>query len=321
MIITTLNLRFFICAAISFGLIFLPQFDIISDAQAQNQSILFTVRKTLGDGTNGRVWLQWRQTIPNNPIDRIEVALRRKTGGDETFVNLRYGDGQTFENGRQVFLRDDRTQTVSWNVNGEQPNGRDLVLNAYKGEVYVDSVTVYVAQAPGVVQADPQQPKPRPRPGYLASGGSAAGADEDNKDNDDDDGDVGAKNQDDPTAIRNCRRLRRVRDPKVEIYDSRPTGGLFTDKYKIEGEIYGACIEEAGYFEGGRLKNEIEFPLSDRYNRSRFKFTVRTGKRGQLRVATFDGKQTIIDIDALVLRQKQQQNQDQGNTLQIPLPF
>ena len=48
---------------------------------------------------------------------------------------------QTFEGGRRVYLRHGDWETVTWNVN-EAPNGKELIFNAYDGEVLLRKVRV-----------------------------------------------------------------------------------------------------------------------------------------------------------------------------------
>ena len=247
----------------------------------------FAVNQILSDGKDGRVWRQWRQGIRNEGVQNVVVVLRRINGGNDTSVNLRYGDGPTFEN-KQFYLTDNNIKSVSFNVGGAAPNGQPLVLNAYKGEVQVSNIVVnYVgAAAPQRHSGHTRwgEGKYNSKPGMSRPGRDAY----DNR----------ASNEN--AAVRRCRSLDRIRRPRIEIGRVKPSGGLFSGKYRINGSVYGACIEEAGYFERGRLKDEVQIPLDDRYTRREFSFQVRSGRSGEIRVYTIDGREDIVDVDELI---------------------
>jgi hypothetical protein len=238
----------------------------------------FAVNQLLSDGKNGRVWRQWRQNIANRGVQRVEIVLRRQTGGNNTSINLRYGDGQAFEGGRQIFFTDNNLKTVSFNVGGAAPNGQPLVINAYNGEVFVTTVNVYYQGSGSSIKNTHQHPpRPKPRPGNVIPS---------------------VNNNNDSLALQRCRNIR-IRRPRIEVGSVRASGGLFSNKKRIKGSIFGACVEEAGYFENGRLKQEFPFPLSDRYQRRDFEVQARTGRNAEIRVFTVDGREDSIDIDDL----------------------
>ena len=109
--------------------------------QAEQQ---FEPKLDLSDGKDGRPNVRWKQQVQERPIAKVAVQVWRVSGGDDTFINLRYGDkGDTFENGKRVYLKDDKKQRVEFQVNGEAPNGRPLVLIAYNGVVKLRWVGVY----------------------------------------------------------------------------------------------------------------------------------------------------------------------------------
>lgn len=255
-------------------------FAIPSGATAQPARGLwstYNVKTVISDGSNGRVWQRWSQNISERPVRSVIVTLERRSGSNDTFVNLRFGlNGQTFENGRRVYLRDNSRQSITWNVNGEAPGGRPLVLNAYKGEVYVDHVRVEFADAEQPVSnVRPIVKPPRPRPLTVDSGSSGA----------------------DAATVRRCERRDNMRPPRIEITRVKPTGDLFSGKYRIEGSITAACVEEAGYYERGRLKDKIDIPLASNFQRQDFKLTVRTGKSGEIRVLTVTGDEASEYVD------------------------
>ena len=144
-----------------------------NSAEAERaKSDFFEPRMTIGDGKDGRVWKNWRATTANYPIERVQVRLRKTKGGTDAYVNLRIDGGATFENGRRVRLNDNDTKTLSWSAGNVHPNGKQLVLNIYKGEAYVESVKVYYARAidPHQKTNDRHTYRKRPYPGEMRSG-------------------------------------------------------------------------------------------------------------------------------------------------------
>ena len=85
---------------------------------------------------------QWRVSLEERLVKTVRVDVQRVRGSDKTFINARFGrEGQTFENGRRVYLRDTEWTTVTWNVN-QAPNGKELIITAYEGEVQLRHVKV-----------------------------------------------------------------------------------------------------------------------------------------------------------------------------------
>lgn len=242
----------------------------------------FQVDTVLSDGKDGRVWRQWREHLQEKGVQSVLVVLRKQSGGSDTFVNLRYGGNSTFENGKQVFLTNNIQQTVSWNVKGEFPRGRPLVLNAYKGEVFVSQVIVQY-----VGEASIKSPISISKPSESGSTEHAQAS--------------GVRN--DAVVLQECKRMQ-VKAPRIELGQLKPRGGLFSGKYKAEGSLYGACIEEAGYYENGRMKQKIDFPFSDRYQRKEFSFDVHTGKNGEIRAFNVSGREDVIYVDEEVANQR-----------------
>lgn len=252
---------------------------------AQNQDN-FTPNLTIGDGSDGRIWSQWRQSVRELPIEEIAIKLRKTKGGDEAFVNLRFEGGQTLESGKREYLKDNNTQNLTWVIGGESPRGKQLVLNAYKAEVFVEAVRVKY-RAPILPPS--------------SSGGSISGPDDDNDDIQPTKPNSPATDDYalDPNIARECKG-QYFRRPRIEVEEARPSGGLFSDKQKISGNVIGACIEEAGYFESGRLKERIDIPYTSSFKRYEFRIGVRTGRNGELRVYTTQGDEERVSIDELV---------------------
>jgi len=272
----------FTVVALSVGILF----PLVATSQETIQH--FTVGQVISDGKAGRVWNEWKSSIPEGSVDSVSVVMRRDTGGADTYINLRYENGQTFENGKRVYLHDTGSKTVFWNLKGEAPNGRALILNAHNGEVFIEAIEVKYRSP--VQSAVPTQSYPAP--GTTAPNSASQSAPNQNT------------NNYDPEVAKRCR-WARIRPPRIEIGRIRPGAVLFGGKFKAEGSIYGNCIEEAGYFENGRLKERFDFPFSDRYQRKDFSVEVRTGKLGEIRLHSTDGKEDRVYIDEEIVSQGQ----------------
>ena len=85
---------------------------------------------------------QWRTALEERIVKTITVEVQRVGGDSKTFINARFGrEGTTFEGGRRVYLPNAEATTVTWNVN-QAPNGKELIFNAYEGQVQLRKVTV-----------------------------------------------------------------------------------------------------------------------------------------------------------------------------------
>lgn len=85
---------------------------------------------------------QWRTALAERVVKTITVEVQRVRGDAKTFINARFGrEGTTFDGGRRVYLPNAETATVTWNVN-QAPGGKELIFNAYEGQVQLHKVTV-----------------------------------------------------------------------------------------------------------------------------------------------------------------------------------
>ena len=85
---------------------------------------------------------QWRSHVQNDPIQAMHVWVRRASGNSGTYFNMRFGrDGHTFD-GRRVYLKDNRTVKASWALNGRRPDGKELIMNSYKGQVHLERIVI-----------------------------------------------------------------------------------------------------------------------------------------------------------------------------------
>ena len=250
-----------------------------------NNTEEISVGKTIGDGKNGNVWYQWRQTLKEKSVQRVTATLRKKKGGSDTYVNLRFGSKGALEGGKRINLNDGAPVTASWNIGGERPRGQKLVMNIYGGEAYLETVSIEYLEPISNKGAND----------HFGESGRRTNRpiDRDGRDRDFD-------RRDESEIARKCDRKRRLRVPEIEIEDVDSTGGLFSGKYRIKGSIMGACIEEAGYFEKGRLKQSFDYPFSDRYKRENFRIKVRSGKRGEIRILSYDGGEERLFVDDII---------------------
>lgn len=265
-------------------------------ADHRAESDFFEPKTIFGDGSKGRVFRQWKQQIPERPVEEVSMVVTRRTGEDDTYLNLRFGRGETFDNQKRISIRDNQPQTIRWEVGGKLPNGEPLWLNVYNGEVYVESVIVRYRNA--AAPAQPPSPPAPPRPQSPTYQGDHGYDDHGYRPRGDHDDHYSANDAD---AVERCRRVR-TRTPRIEIGRIRSSGNLFSDQYKVQGSISGACIQEAGYYEYGRLKQRIEIPLSDRFQRQKFETKIRSGKNGEIRAYTVDGAEDSVSVDDEISR-------------------
>jgi predicted phosphodiesterase len=114
------------------GLVMMAAFPLAAAAK-EKSSQTFEPNASLG---------QWRVSVQERMVKTITVEIKRVRGDNNTFINARFGrESQTFEGGRRVYLRHGDWETVTWNVN-EAPNGKELIFNAYDGEVLLRKVRV-----------------------------------------------------------------------------------------------------------------------------------------------------------------------------------
>ncbi|MCB0359661.1 MAG: hypothetical protein KDD44_08495 [Bdellovibrionales bacterium] len=242
----------------------------------------------IGDGKNGAIFNSWSARLENQPVLQVTASVQRVRGGDDTYINARFGEGSTFENGRRVNLSSGNVEEITWNVGGIRPDGRPLVIKAYNGEVIVRTVSVTYQQPAASSGIQPIQP---PAP-------------------------VRAPEAANSTSTEGCDGGRYFRAPTIEVGRVEPKGSLFSGKYELSGSIYGACIVEAGYFEHGQLKERIEFPTMPSYQRRNFSVRVRSGRQGKVQVLAADGSRDEVNVDDTITASEQQQ----GNQ-QLKLPF
>jgi len=243
-------------------------------AFAEEEVTTYQPGVVIGDGRSGRVFRKWSKVVQDpRRIKRVELTLRLKEGSEKTYVNLRFGEyGDAFEQGKRAYFTNGKLLTTSFLV-GEPSRTRPLVLNVYEGEVYVAEVRAFFDPVHSPVGSGTTQ--------ELEPGDS-----------------FGHETQAEKAAL-DCDR-RNLKRPRIEIARVRKSGGLFSGKYRIDGEVFGACIEEAGYYERGKLEKRFFIPLSDRHQRYEFELQVRSGRSGQIRAYTSDGRVERVYIDEVI---------------------
>ena len=284
-------------------------------AIAENTDV-FHDKLEISDGKDGRPWNQWSRAVGSETVLRVFATVKKVSGGNDTFINLRWANGSAFENGKQVFLRDNKPFTAQWSVN-QRANGRPLVLNAYKGVVAILNIKVVYSDELSSGNTGGQaidgrrkystgnrhrpsdyqgRPTHLPRNTNPHTGISVSS---------------NRPHTNDQQALRLCQRGN-YSTPNLEIHRSKTSGRMFSGKYRIKGSIAGSCIEEAGYYENGSLKQKFEIPYSARFQRREFEVQVRSGRQGEFRVYTTNGASNSIDIDSF-LSQNKNKNQNTGN--------
>jgi hypothetical protein len=112
-------------------------------ASAKEHKHEFKPRATLGDGKKGHAWGQFSEKVEERHISRIAMTVTRKAGGDDTFLNVRFGkDGATLDGSKREYLKSNDRAILEWRVN-QKPGGKPVVVNAYNGEVFVENVVVF----------------------------------------------------------------------------------------------------------------------------------------------------------------------------------
>lgn len=284
---------------------------------AAAESSTLQVQQLLGDGVSGRVHAAWRHDTGDRRLLRVRVVARRQSGGADVFLKLGFGDGgEGFERDTRVYLRDGRSRTASWEVGASRANGRPLVLSVSNGEVLLESVTLEFISQPAATPARPGPSAPAqpagPRAGSSDSWTTPGGVLR---------GDVGSGGAlpEAPDARRvvpdspgsggediasRCREMLGVRKPVIQIDSVRlPAYGL-AGKYEIRGSIVSSCVQEAGYYEDGRLRDAFPFELEDRSRRREFIIVVEPGHNGEIRVYTVDGRQEYTSVDEVIRRER-----------------
>ncbi|MCB0345223.1 MAG: hypothetical protein KDD66_08890 [Bdellovibrionales bacterium] len=272
-------LRFCALAYVVFGIGTL----FVTAASADSNVESLQVNSTTGDGRNGRTFAKWSHVPQDRPIEQIRITLSRVSGGDDTFVNLRFDGGDTFENGKRVSVRGGKALTTGvWSLGGQRAGGKALVLNAYNGEVRIGRVDIQY-QGDGAPSDHHSSSGHTVSNNPFRSSGSNSGSNSRDEDY--------------------CK-YERIKSPRVEIGEMRASGGLFSGKYRVNGEVFGQCIEEAGYYENGRLQQKFDVPFDSGFKRVQFETKVRSGRDGEIRVLATDGSEDKILIDDEIVRRK-----------------
>lgn len=80
-----------------------------------------------------------------------------------------------------------------------------------------------------------------------------------------------------------------VAPPYITLTKEKPSGGMFSQKVRVEGEIEGRCLQEAGIYEDGRLKFPIPVVTTSEFRRFAFNERVDGDDRPEVRAYTVFG--------------------------------
>jgi hypothetical protein len=165
-----------------------------------------------------------------------------------------------------------------------------LVIKVYNGRALIESVKVEVL---------PEPPKPEPKPAAVQNSQPAPApvARQSREER---------RNSLDPEARSGCERRESLRQATIEVSKVKESGGLFSGKRRVSGNIKAACIEEAGYYENGQLVSSFDLPFQNRFSRSQFEVRVRSGKSGEFRVLTYDGHEEVLNVDQIIVEATEQ---------------
>ena len=87
---------------------------------------------------------KWKSAIREQPVKMIGCTVKRVSGGDDTYINFRFGDdGSTFPAGQRFYLTTDERVSLKVPANGQLPGNKPLVINAYNGTVKIIYITVH----------------------------------------------------------------------------------------------------------------------------------------------------------------------------------
>ncbi len=103
----------------------------------------FKPNTNFGDGKGGRVFKQFNEKVEERHISRIAMTVSRRSGGEDTFLNVRFGrEGATLDGSKREYLKNDKRTILEWKVN-QKPGGKPVIVNAYNGEVFVENVVIF----------------------------------------------------------------------------------------------------------------------------------------------------------------------------------
>ena len=101
-----------------------------------------------------------------------------------------------------------------------------------------------------------------------------------------------------------CRSLRSLHPPEIQVQNVEHLGGELSERYRVEGLLYGECVTEAGYYIDSRLRQDFQFPLNPRRTSRRFAVDARKGDSGEIRIINARGQQDSVDIDLAISKMR-----------------
>lgn len=100
------------------------------------------------------------------------------------------------------------------------------------------------------------------------------------------------------SGYQECQQMRSgyVPSPRISIYKVKPTGNVFSSKYKIVGEIEGICLVEAGLYEDGRRVQNIPLRTTPEFQRFEFEVKGSPDNDPEVRVYNIQGDRDIFEV-------------------------
>lgn len=245
----------------------------IQQRQVGESSFEYDIRQDVPPSTALRIDVQER------PIESVEVRLRQEPSDRDAYVKVGFQLNRAFEGDRRTYIGPGDLRTEIWSVDERFAKNRPLLLAAYDGRVYVDSIIVHY----GTQRTDSGRTYHR--------------------------GMYGPESYRDEERMRDEETTRRCRQSTIDRPQFRLENreqlqsllsGLLTGQTTITGELSGRCIREAGYYEQNRLVQRIEFPYNDVYTQRRFSLQLSQSTGGELRARTADGREEIVPLQQTI---------------------
>ena len=86
-------------------------------------------------------------------------------------------------------------------------------------------------------------------------------------------------------------------EPLIDIVRARRSGKPQSTNYRLEGNLEGVCLIEAGYFEKGRLIKRIPLQTVNVFSRFPFSFQINSERQPEIRVYNTAGERASIPVE------------------------
>lgn len=108
----------------------------------------------------------------------------------------------------------------------------------------------------------------------------------------------------DKNELEACKISAGTSKPRIQVDLAKPVGSPYSTIYIISGKIVGSCIDEAGYYENGEIKQKFYIPLSTKLTKFNYNITTYKGLKAEVRVYSLDGRQDKLDIEEEIRRNR-----------------